>query len=130
MLLFSFLFFSFPPLLFHYQYFTSSIPSCNFWSAPIHALIIYSKENHRQRYLRKETLMFIYSRTEVGTAMKTLHVVLVGHEHGHDKKSKQGLVSNQIVSVSTRFITMTKANGSFLFATIPTQHVLQMFLIC
>ena len=56
-----------------------------FWSAPIHALIIYSKENHRQRYLRKETLMFIYSRTEVGTAMKTLHVVLVGHEHGHDK---------------------------------------------
>jgi len=56
-----------------------------FWSAPIHALIIYSKENHRQRYLRKETLMFIYSRTEVGTAMKTLHVVLVGHEHAHDK---------------------------------------------
>ena len=84
-LCFSSLFFSFPPLLFHYQYFTSSIPSCSFWSAPIHALIIYSKENHRQRYLRKETLMFIYSRTEVGTAMKTLHVVLVGHEHAHDK---------------------------------------------
>ena len=56
-----------------------------FWSAPIHALIIYSKENHRQRYLTKKTLMFIYSRTVVGPAMKTLHVVLVGHEHGHDK---------------------------------------------
>ena len=62
-----------------------SIPTCNFWSAPIHALIIYSKENHRQRYLRKETLMYIYSRTEVGQEMKTFHVVSDRNKHAHDK---------------------------------------------
>lgn len=79
---YAYLFFSSSAFLLPIFYY--SIPTCNFWSAPIHALIIYSKENHRQRYNKGNTVVH-YSRTEVGQEMKTFHVVLDRNKHAHDK---------------------------------------------
>jgi hypothetical protein len=42
-----------------------------------------------KKWVRKAAItpMFIYSRTEMGPAMKTFHVVLVGDEPAHDRRT-------------------------------------------